>query len=173
MPMGYGGVSELRPPKGLMFIPRWHINTDSHDWTILTREKVRTRRNPPQIPHGLARASAVRGRQLTTWAMARPPLTLLRNQIVCLLLIMKHLSMSILKQAQTTIHRLVTTFRDTENVCLCKCSSYDKRAETSEVPISSSASAATTEYGHNNSILPLVSSSCVWRCSTVAIRFAF
>jgi hypothetical protein len=33
---------------------------------------------PPQIPHGLTRAqtraSAVRGRRLTTWAMARPPL---------------------------------------------------------------------------------------------------
>jgi hypothetical protein len=27
---------------------------------------------PPQIPHGLNRASAVRGRRLTTWAMARP-----------------------------------------------------------------------------------------------------
>jgi hypothetical protein len=27
---------------------------------------------PPQIPHGLTRASAVRGRRLTTWAMARP-----------------------------------------------------------------------------------------------------
>jgi hypothetical protein len=32
---------------------------------------------PPRIPHGLTRAqtraSAVRGRRLTTWAMARPP----------------------------------------------------------------------------------------------------
>jgi hypothetical protein len=27
---------------------------------------------PPQSPHGLTRASAVRGRRLTTWAMARP-----------------------------------------------------------------------------------------------------
>jgi hypothetical protein len=27
---------------------------------------------PPQIPHGLTRVSAVRGRRLTTWAMARP-----------------------------------------------------------------------------------------------------
>jgi hypothetical protein len=27
---------------------------------------------PPQIPHGPTRASAVRGRQLTAWAMARP-----------------------------------------------------------------------------------------------------
>jgi hypothetical protein len=38
---------------------------------------------PPQISHGLTRdrtrASAVRGRRLTAWAMARPSLTLLHT----------------------------------------------------------------------------------------------
>jgi hypothetical protein len=38
-----------------------------------------------------------------------------------------------------------------------KCSS-DKRAKIMAVPISSTASAATMRYGHNNLILPLVSS---------------
>jgi hypothetical protein len=42
-----------------------------------------------------------------------------------------------------TIHRLVTKFRDTGSVC-DKCSSSDKTAEITAVPISSSASAATT-----------------------------
>jgi hypothetical protein len=52
-----------------------------------------------------------------------------------------------------TMHRLVTKFP----VVVCdKCSSSDKTAEIMAVPISSSASAATTGYGCKNSILPLV-----------------
>jgi altronate dehydratase len=38
-----------------------------------------------------------------------------------------------------------------------KCSSSDRTAEITAVPVSSSASAATTGYGCNNSILTLVS----------------
>jgi hypothetical protein len=59
---------------------------------------------------------------------------------------------------KTTIHRLVTKFRDTVFAC-DKCSSSDK-AEITALPISSSASAATMGYGCKNSILPLVSSFC-------------
>jgi hypothetical protein len=54
------------------------------------------------------------------------------------------------------VHRPETKFWDTGRVCLC--SSSDKIAETTAVPISSSASAATTGYGCKNSIFPLVSS---------------
>jgi hypothetical protein len=36
---------------------------------------------PPQIPHGLNRASAVRGRRLTAWATVRP--TALHTHIIC------------------------------------------------------------------------------------------
>jgi hypothetical protein len=36
---------------------------------------------PPQIPHGLTRASAVRGRRLTAWAMARPDLSLYSSSV--------------------------------------------------------------------------------------------
>jgi hypothetical protein len=54
-----------------------------------------------------------------------------------------------------------------------KCSSNDKTAEITAVPISSSASAATTGYGCKNSILPLVSSFCAWRDSCVVVRVAF
>jgi hypothetical protein len=43
---------------------------------------------PPQIPHGLTRdqtqASAVRGRRLTAWAMARPCLYIASNKFPCL-----------------------------------------------------------------------------------------
>jgi hypothetical protein len=60
---------------------------------------------------------------------------------------------------RTTIHRLVTKFRDTGSVC-DKCSSSDKAAEITAVPISSSASAATTGHGCKNSILPLVLLFC-------------
>jgi hypothetical protein len=53
------------------------------------------------------------------------------------------------------------------------CSSSDKTAEITAVPISSGASAATTGYGCKNSILPLVSSFCAQRGLCVAVRFAF
>jgi hypothetical protein len=52
---------------------------------------------------------------------------------------------------KTTVHRLVTIFRDTEVFVCDKCSSSDKTAEITAVPISSSASAATTRYGCKNS----------------------
>jgi hypothetical protein len=59
------------------------MSMESHGVIILRGENRRTRRKPVpvplcslQIPHGLtwtrARASAVRGRRLTAWAMARP-----------------------------------------------------------------------------------------------------
>jgi hypothetical protein len=59
------------------------MSLERDDGMILTGENRRTRRKtcpvplcPPQIPHGLTRertrASAVRGRRLTTWAKARP-----------------------------------------------------------------------------------------------------
>jgi hypothetical protein len=38
-----------------------------------------------------------------------------------------------------------------------ECSSSDKTAEITALPVSSSASAAAMGYGHKNSILPLVS----------------
>jgi hypothetical protein len=59
-------------------------------------------------------------------------------------------------------------------VSVCdKCSSSDKTAEITAVPISSSASAATTGYGCKNSILPLVSPLCVWRGLCVVVRVEF
>jgi hypothetical protein len=45
--------------------------------------------------------------------------------------------------------------------CVCdKCSSSDKTAEITAVPISSNASAATTGYGGKKSIFPVVSAFC-------------
>jgi hypothetical protein len=87
MSMGWGYVSELRPLTGLLFIPRWYTSKRSHDGMILTGETeelgvktVQVQLCPPQIPHGLTRAwtraSAVTGRRLTAWAMARPYLYL-------------------------------------------------------------------------------------------------
>jgi hypothetical protein len=75
------------PPTGILFIPMWYTSTENHGGMILTGETRRTRRKPVpvplrtlQIPHGLTRlrtrASAVRGRWLTAWAMARPILNL-------------------------------------------------------------------------------------------------
>jgi hypothetical protein len=46
-------------------------------------------------------------------------------------------------------------------------------AEITAVPISSSASAATTGYGCKNLIFSLVLSFCVWRGSCVLVRAAF
>jgi hypothetical protein len=60
---------------------------------------------------------------------------------------------------KTKIHRLVTKFRDTGSIC-DKCSLSNKAAEITAVLISSSALAATTGYGCNNSTFPLVSSFC-------------
>jgi hypothetical protein len=51
-------------------------------------------------------------------------------------------------------------------------SSSDKTAEITAVPVSSSASAATTGYGCKNSILPLVS-LCARRGLCVVVRAAF
>jgi hypothetical protein len=58
------------------------MSMESHGQMVFTGENGRTQREPcpsatcpPQIPHGLTqartRASAVRGRRLTAWAMAR------------------------------------------------------------------------------------------------------
>jgi hypothetical protein len=67
-------VSELWPPVGLLFIPRWYMNV------VILRGRAKELREEPvpmplcpqQIPCGLTRASAVRGRRLSAWAMARP-----------------------------------------------------------------------------------------------------
>jgi hypothetical protein len=48
---------------------------------------------------------------------------------------------------KTSIDRLVTTFRNPGMLICDKCSLSDKIAEITAVPISSSASAATTVYG--------------------------
>jgi hypothetical protein len=56
-----------------------------------------------------------------------------------------------------TIHRLVTTFLDIELFACDKCLLSGVKAH---IPISSSASAATTGYGCNSLILPLVSLFC-------------
>jgi hypothetical protein len=53
-------------------------------------------------------------------------------------------------QNKTTMHRLATKFWDTGMFVCDKCSSSDKTAEVTAVPISSSASAATTGYGCKN-----------------------
>jgi hypothetical protein len=69
-------VPDLRPTTSLLLIP---ANDDMVEWYI-DRGKRRTRRKPvpvllcpPQIPHELTqartRASAVRGRRLTAWAI--------------------------------------------------------------------------------------------------------
>jgi hypothetical protein len=63
--------------------PRWYMNIERYGGMILTGKRRRTRRktcpsgiSSPQIPHGLTWArtmvSAVRGRRLTTWVVARP-----------------------------------------------------------------------------------------------------
>jgi hypothetical protein len=66
---------------------------------------------------------------------------------------------------RSTIHQLVTTFRDTRSVC-DKSSSSDKTEESTAVHISSSTSAATIGCGCKNSALQLISSFCAW-CSCV------
>jgi hypothetical protein len=44
MSVGCDYVSELQPPTGLLFIPRWYMSMESHGGMILTGEKWRTRR---------------------------------------------------------------------------------------------------------------------------------
>jgi hypothetical protein len=60
------------------------------------------------------------------------------------------------KVPNKTVTHMVTYFRMQEVFVCDKCSSSDRTAEITAVPISSSASAATTGYGCKNSILPLV-----------------
>jgi hypothetical protein len=55
----------------------------------------------------------------------------------------------------TTLRGLVIKFRDTD---VFVCDKMSCRAEITTVPLSSSASAATTGHGHNNSVLQLLSS---------------
>jgi hypothetical protein len=75
---GWDYVSELQIRKGLLFIPQ---NMVSHGVRILTGEKEEFGEKPapvplcpPQIPHGVigarTRASEVRSRRLTAWAMS-------------------------------------------------------------------------------------------------------
>jgi hypothetical protein len=76
--VGSDYVSELQPSTGLLFIPRWHMSIEP--WWSGIDGKIEELREksipaplcPPQIPHGLTWDSAVRGRQLTAWAMAQP-----------------------------------------------------------------------------------------------------
>jgi hypothetical protein len=68
--------------------PRWHMSMEPrHNYTDSVKLKKKFWENPDpvplyssQIPHGLTRtrirASAVRGRRLTAWAMTRPSLHL-------------------------------------------------------------------------------------------------
>jgi hypothetical protein len=83
MSMWWDDVSELRPPTGLLFIPQLIYEYGEPRWNDTDRGNRRTRRKPvtvqlcPQhISHGptmaRTRSSAVRGRQLTSWAMAPP-----------------------------------------------------------------------------------------------------
>jgi hypothetical protein len=84
-----GGVV-LVPKRGCLLtlayyvFPRWYEFLERRWNYILTGEKpVPVPLCPPQIPHGLTlartRASAVRGRRLTTWDRARPSLVLNRT----------------------------------------------------------------------------------------------
>jgi hypothetical protein len=79
MSMGWDDVSELRPPTGLLFISKMFMKR--HDGMIRTGKNRRTRRKTcvnaslstyPWTDPGSTRASAVWGRRLTAWAMARP-----------------------------------------------------------------------------------------------------
>jgi hypothetical protein len=80
MSMGWDYVSELRPATGLLFIPQIIYEYGEPRWNDTDRGKPKNSREkpvpvplcPPQIPHGLTQASAVRDRWLTAWAMALP-----------------------------------------------------------------------------------------------------
>jgi hypothetical protein len=85
--MGWDYVSELLPLTDILFIPQmvwvWRATVECY-WQGKTKElgenPVPVPFCPPQILYGLTRArtraSAVRGRRLTVWAMARPKLLL-------------------------------------------------------------------------------------------------
>jgi hypothetical protein len=93
MSMGWDYVSKLRPPTGLVFVPHMflhHIWVWSSHGMVLTGKTEELEENsvalplcPRQISHGLnqarTEASALRGRRLTPWAMARPNAYLNRN----------------------------------------------------------------------------------------------
>jgi hypothetical protein len=79
--MGWYYISELLPLTDMLFTWRWY-ELESDGGMILTGKSRITRKKPVplplcplQVPHGLTRAptraSAVRGRRLTAWAMAR------------------------------------------------------------------------------------------------------
>jgi hypothetical protein len=89
--MGWDYVSELQPPVGMLFIPQT-IWTATVEYIIIRRKPKNQEKTeepgekpvaeplcPPQISRGLTRVqtrtSAVRGRWLTAWAMARPSMT--------------------------------------------------------------------------------------------------
>jgi hypothetical protein len=81
---------------------------------------------PPQIPHGLTQArtrvSAVRGRRLTTWALARP----FRLRVTWMKNVGNHRSTprvttSLLKTLRTPIERVVLMLCDLLKNC-CRCS---------------------------------------------------
>jgi hypothetical protein len=82
MSMGWNHISELFPPTGLLFIPRWYMSVESHGEIILTgktekfREKyvsvpLRRPQNSNWMTRARTRASAMRGRRLTAWAIAQ------------------------------------------------------------------------------------------------------
>jgi hypothetical protein len=98
--MWWGYVSELRLPTGLLFIPQiiyWHGRPR---WNDIDRTKAKNTERQlsrvplctPQFLYGLplarTRASGVRGRRITAWAMARP-LTLWSKERVVLLYLLK------------------------------------------------------------------------------------
>jgi hypothetical protein len=88
MSIGWDYVSELRPPKGVLFFPQMIYEYGALvEWYWQGKPEKRGEKPvpvplcPPQISRGLSRArtraSAVGGRQQTVWAMARPEILLL------------------------------------------------------------------------------------------------
>jgi hypothetical protein len=81
--MGWDNVSELRPPMGLLFVPRWYEygepwwnDTDRVKQKNFRKTNVPAPLRPPWISHGLTRAqtrfSMVRGWRLSAWTTTRP-----------------------------------------------------------------------------------------------------
>jgi hypothetical protein len=77
--MGRDYVSDLRPPTGLLFIPRWYKSMYSHCGMTIKGKNRKTRRKPVSMPlfhHKFhmdwpqvrTRASAARNRRLSAWA---------------------------------------------------------------------------------------------------------
>jgi hypothetical protein len=66
--------------------------------------------------------------------------------------------------SKTTVHRLATGFRDTRNIFAWQVLIKRLTSEITAVPVWSTASGATTRYGIQNWLLPLVSSLVAWRC---------